>query len=417
MATAALLWLIFSLLGAVPFIISGTIPDPVDAVFETASGFSTTGSTILRDVEHIGEGLPFPKGMLFWRSFTHWVGGMGIIVLAIAIMPSSNDSLVLIQAESAGPEVGKLVPKGKNSSLYLYLIYAALTLFTIILLKIGGIPLFDSICNAMAIAGTGGFGITNSGMGFYNSVYIEGVTTITMILFGVNFSLYYYMCTGRFKEVKKNTELKVYFAVLAAATVLITANILPLYNGSIGESFRYAVFQVGSIMTSTGFTTANITDWPMLSKSILFLLVFIGACAGSTGGGFKVQRIVLLCKSAYRSIKKLIHPNSVNFVKSDGRIIPSDVVHGIYQYFVLYLLLIIVSVLIVSLNNMDFETTITSVVTCVNNIGPGYGKCASTFADFSVLSKIVFIFDMIMGRLEVLPFMILFSPKAWRRSF
>lgn len=409
---AALIWVLFSLAGALPFYLSGSIPHLCDAIFESVSGFTTTGSTILTDVESL------PRGMLFWRSFTHWVGGMGVLVLAIAIFPSSSHSMYLMRAECPGPQVSKLVPKGKNSAVYLYLIYAALTVVTVLLLIAGDMPVFDSICHAMGVAGTGGFSIKNEGISYYNSAYLEGVITGTMILFGVNFSLYYFMLIRRFREVRKNTELKVYFAILAIATIMLTVNIRPLYHAT-GTSLRYAAFQVASIMTSTGYGTADYNEWPLFSQMILILLMFIGACGGSTGGGFKVQRFVILCKSGALSFRRMLHPNSVNIVKADDKILNSNDVHGVMRYLVIYLLIMIVSMLLVSLNNADFGTTFSSVVTCINNIGPGINNVGpmENFSFLSDFSKSVLAFDMLLGRLECLPLLILFAPSVWRKSF
>lgn len=412
MVIAALLWVLFSLVGALPFYVSGWIPDFCDAVFESISGFTTTGSTILTNVEIL------PKGMLFWRSFTHWVGGMGVLVLAIAILPSSSDSIYLMRAECPGPQVSKLVPKGKNSAVYLYLIYTALTVVTVILLVAGGMPLFDSICHAMGIAGTGGFGIKNDGIAYYGSAYLEGVVTVTMILFGANFTLYYLMLVRRFREVRKNTELKVYLAILAISTLLVMWNIRPLYH-TIGKCFRFAVFQVASIMTSTGFATTDYNRWPLFSQMVLLLLMYIGACAGSTGGGFKVQRFVILFKSGVLSLRKMLHPNSVNIIKADDKTISSDSVHGVMRYLVIYLGLLILSLLLISLDNTDFGTAFSAVSTCINNIGPGLNAVGpmENFGGLSDFSKIVLAIDMLLGRLECLPLLILCIPSVWRKNF
>lgn len=408
----ALLWVIYPLIGAFPFYISGEIPHFADAVFESISGFTTTGATILTDIESLS------RGMLFWRSFTHWVGGMGVLVLAIAILPSSNESMYLMRAECAGPQVGKIVPKGKNSALYLYIIYSGLTLLTIIFLLFGGMPLFDSVCHAMGAAGTGGFGIKNAGIAYYNSAYIDGVLTVSMALFGVNFSLYYFILIRRFKDILKNTELKVYIAVIAIATGLIMLNIYPIYN-SVGKCFRYAVFQVSSIMTSTGFGTMDYTLWPEFSQMILMILMFVGACAGSTGGGLKVQRIIIMFKSAVKSIKKTLSPKSVNIVKSDDKAMDVETVHGVHAYIIIYIGLFFASMLLISLNNADFATTFSSVSTCINNIGPGLNKVgpSENFSFFSDLSKAVLSVDMLLGRLECFPLIILISPSVWRKKF
>lgn len=409
---AALLWVIYPIFGAMPFYISGEIPDIFDAIFESISGFTTTGSTILSDIEALS------KGMLFWRSFTHWVGGMGVLVLAIAILPSSGGTMYLMKAECAGPQVGKIVPKGKNSAAYLYVIYTALTVITIILLMFGGMPLFDSICHGMGIAGTGGFGIKNAGIAFYNSAYIEGVVTVTMILFGVNFSLYYFMLVRRFREVRKNTEVKVYLAIIAVATVLIMLNTFSLYD-SLGETFRYAVFQVAAVITSTGFANYDFNGWPVFSQTLLIILMYIGACAGSTGGGFKVQRFVIMFKSAVKYLKKLVHPNSVNIVKTDDKTMDIDVVHGVHNYLIIYLGFVFASLILISINNADFGTSFSAVSTCINNIGPGINKVGpvENFGFFSPFSKMVLSFDMLLGRLECLPMIILMSPSVWRKKF
>lgn len=408
----ALLWIVYPVAGALPFYISGEIPNFTDAVFESVSGFTTTGSTILSDVEAMS------KGMLFWRSFTHWVGGMGVLVLAVAILPSNVDSMHLMRAECPGPQVGKIVPKGKNSALYLYIIYAVLTILTLIFLLFGGMPFFDSVCHAMGTAGTGGFGIKNAGVAYYDSAYIDGVLTVGMILFGVNFSIYYYIVARRFENILKNTELKTYFGIMAAATVFIMINTGAIY-GSISKCFRYAIFQVSSIMTSTGFATADYSGWPEFSQTILLILMFIGACAGSTGGGLKVQRVIIMFKSAAKAIRKTLHPKSVYVLKGEDKSMDVATVHGVQTYFIIYIALILISVLFVSIDNADFATSFSSVVTCINNIGPGLERVGPTenFGFFSSLSKIVLSFDMLLGRLECLPVIILLSPNVWRKKF
>ncbi len=408
----ALMWVVYPIVGALPFWLSGEIPHFVDAVFESVSGFTTTGSTILTDVEALS------RGMLFYRSLTHWVGGMGVLVLAIAILPSSNDALTLMRAECAGPQVSKIVPKGKWSAAYLYIIYTVLTIITAVLLIAGGMPLFDSVCHAMGTAGTGGFGIKNDGVAFYNSSYIDAVITIMMALFGVNFSLYYYIIAKRLGDVWKNTEIKVYFIIMAVATGLIMIDIRGIYH-SFSGCLRYAGFQVSSIMTSTGFATADFTTWPGFSQMILVILMFIGACGGSTGGGFKVARVIILFKNSMRSLRKMLSPNSVNVVKSDSKTMDVQVVHSIQNYLSIYIGLLIVSLLFVAIDNADFSTTFSSVTTCINNIGPGLGKVGpiDNFSFYSDTSKITLTLDMLLGRLECLPMLILFSPSAWRRNF
>lgn len=413
-AIAALGWIILSFFGALPFYFSGEIPSFFDAIFESISGFTTTGSTILTDVEKLS------RGMLFWRSFTHWVGGMGVLVLTIALLPSdkNSSSLHMMRAECAGPQVGKIVPKGKFSALILYIIYGALTVIMIFFLLIGKMPLYDSVCNALATAGTGGFGITNAGISSYNSAYLEGVITVFMILFGINFNLYYFILIRRFSDIWKNTELKVYLGVIAISTALITANIHGIYN-TIGKSFRYAVFQVASIITSTGFATADFNVWPEFSKMLLIILMFVGACAGSTGGGFKVARFVIMFKTAKKSLKKMLHPNSVNVVKSDDKAIDTETVHGVHSYLIIYLGLMIISMLLISLNDFDFATSFTSVATCINNIGPGISKVGpmENFSIFSNFSKVILSIDMLLGRLECLPLIMICTPSMWKKKF
>lgn len=408
----AMLWIVLSVAGAMPFFISGEIPHFVDALFESISGFTTTGSTILTDVESLSH------GMLFWRSFTHWIGGMGILVFALAVLPSSKDSMYLMRAECPGPQVGKLVPKGKNTAVYMYSIYGVLTIITVILLCAGGMPLFDSVCHAMGTAGTGGFGIKNAGMAFYNSAYIDWVITIMMILFGVNFNIFYFMLIRRFKDVAKNLELRVYVIILVVSTLLISANIFPIYK-SAGESLRYAAFQVASVMTTTGFATADFNLWPAFSQTILIALMFIGACAGSTGGGFKVQRLIIVFKNTGKFFKKLIHPKSVNLITSEDKAMDSDTVHGVHSYLGIYIIIMMVSVLLVSLDNNDFATTFTSVTACFNNIGPGISKVGpmENFAFFSDFSKIILSLDMLLGRLECLPILIMLVPSVWKKKF
>lgn len=408
----ALMWVVYPIVGALPFWLSGEIPHFVDAVFESVSGFTTTGSTILTDVEALS------RGMLFYRSLTHWVGGMGVLVLAIAILPSSNDALTLMRAECAGPQVSKIVPKGKWSAAYLYIIYTVLTIITAVLLIAGGMPLFDSVCHAMGTAGTGGFGIKNDGVAFYNSSYIDAVITIMMAMFGVNFSLYYYIIAKRLGDVWKNTEIKVYFIIMAVATGLIMIDIRGIYH-SFSGCLRYAGFQVSSIMTSTGFATADYTTWPGFSQMILVILMYIGACGGSTGGGFKVARVIILFKNSMRSLRKMLSPNSVNVVKSDSKTMDVQVVHSIQNYLSIYIGLLIVSLLFVAIDNADFSTTFSSVTTCINNIGPGLNRVGplGNFSFYSDTSKITLTLDMLLGRLECMPMLILFSPSAWRRNF
>ena len=408
----ALMWVIYPIFGALPFYISGAIPNFIDAIFESISGFTTTGSTILTDIENL------PNGILFWRTFTHWIGGMGVLVFAIAIFPSSNDSMYLMRAECAGPQVGKIVPKGKNSARYLYSIYLGLTVLTTIFLILGGMPVFDSICHAMSTAGTGGFGLKNNSIVYYNSTYIDVVLTISMLLFGINFNMYYFLITKRLKDVFKNTELRVYLLIILIATILITIEIYPIYE-NVFTSLRFSSFQVVSIITSAGFATADYCQWSMLSQTILVILMFIGGCAGSTSGGLKVQRFIIMFKSAKKSIKQTLNPKSINIVTSDDKFLDISIVHGVHAYLIIYLGFFLVSLLLISLNNVDFSTSFTAVTTCINNIGPGLARVGPTenFSFFSNFSKIVLSIDMLLGRLECFPIIILFSPAIWRKKF
>ena len=403
----ALAWTVLSLFGALPFYLSGEIPSYIDAFFETVSGFTTTGSSILNNIEGL------THASLFWRSFSHWVGGMGVLVFVVAIMPEDNgSSLHILRAEMPGPIVGKLVSKLKVTAQILYKIYLVMTIIEVILLCVGGMPLFDSLMTSFGTAGTGGFGIKNTSIAFYDNVYYDVIITIFMFLFGVNFNLYYFMLLKQFGSVFKNEELKWYTGIVLGAALLISWNTVELY-GSFLEAFRYASFQVVSVVTTTGYITADYGTWPMFSQAILFILMFMGASAGSTGGGMKVSRIMIGVKNAKKELKQLIHPHAVTSIKMDGEIIEDSTVKSISAYFVLYFLLMFASFLIVSLDNMDFASTLSSVVTCLNNVGPGFNIVGpvGNFSTLSDLSKLVLSFDMLAGRLELFPFMILFMKK------
>ena len=414
-AVAALGWVFLSFFGALPFYISGQIPHFMDALFESISGFTTTGASILSDVEALS------KGMMFWRCLTHWVGGMGVLVLFVALIPSDkkSSSLQLMRAECPGPTVEKLVPKGRSSAMILYFLYGGLTLIMIVFLLIGGMPLYDSICHAMGTAGTGGFNVKNAGLGFYQSAYLEGVVTVFMILFGINFNIYYFLIMRKFVGIYKNTELKVYLGTIFVSISVIIANTMNygVYH-SFSKALRYASFQVGSIMTSTGYATADFDGWPELSKTILIILMFIGACAGSTGGGFKVSRVVILFKTAHRSLRKALHPKSVNVVKSDDKALDIETVHNVSSYFIIYIMIFFASLLLVSINNFDFSTSFSSVTACLNNIGPGISKVGPmmNYQPLSDLTKSVLSIDMLLGRLECLPLLMLISPAMWSRK-
>lgn len=412
LVVVSLAWFIISIIGALPFYISGAIPSFVDCFFETVSGFTTTGATILSNVEGLS------KSLLFWRSFTHWLGGMGVLVLATAIFSTkSTRTTYVMKAEMPGPGADKLVSKWQFSIRILYTIYTALTVIETVLLVMGGMPLFDSILHAFGTAGTGGFGTKNSSVAFYNSAYIDYVIGIFMVLFAANFSIYYLLLMRRYRQAAVNDEIKWYIGIVLSVTLIIAFNIMSTY-GSFEQAFRYSFFQVASIMSTTGYSTTDFATWPALSQSLLVAVMFIGGCVGSTGGGFKVKRFVVLVKTAVCEIKRTISPRSVQSVKMDGKSLEPSMVSGILGYFVVYALLIIVSVLIVSMDNMDLTTTFTAVMATVNNIGPGLGAVGpmGNFGDFSVLSKIVMSIGMLAGRLEIYPVLVLALPYTWKRS-
>lgn len=406
-------WILWSLFGALPFYISGAIPSYVDALFETVSGFTTTGSTILTNIDYM------PYGMNFWRCLTHWIGGMGVLVFVMVIVSlEDKNSMHLMRAEVPGPETDKLVPKARDTAKILYGMYLVLTVVQVIFLLCGGMNLYDSIIHAFSTAGTGGFNNHQDSVMYYNSAYIEGVLTVFMILFGINFNMYYLLLLKKVKDVFKNEEVRAYLGIIFGATALITVNIVKMY-GSILEAFRYAVFQVASVITTTGFASYDFDKWPEFSKAILLGVMMIGACAGSTGGGVKVSRILILLKSVKLEMNRLIHPKSVNIVKVNGKKVKEDTIQGVHVYFSAYVAIFIVSVLLISLDKFDFATNFSGVLTTMSNVGPGIAKLgpAYTFADFSDFSKIVFCLDMLIGRLEIFPFLMLFSPNMWRRKF
>ena len=408
--SVGLSWVALSVMGALPFVISGSIPHPVDALFETVSGFTTTGSSILSDVEAL------PKCMLFWRSFTHWVGGMGVLVFMLTILPMSGGyHMNLMRAESPGPSVERFVPTVKSTAKILYGIYIFLTLVEIVLLLIGKMPLFDALTLTFGTAGTGGFGIKNDSIGSYTT-YQQTVITIFMILFGVNFNVYFLFLLKKIRQGLKNEELRAYLGIILGAILLITVNIAGKF-GNPFLAFHHAAFQVGSIITTTGYSTVDFNTWPTFSKTVLVLLMFIGASAGSTGGGIKVSRIVILAKSVKKELKQYLHPHSISKIKMDGKPVEHEVVRSINVFLIAYLLIYAVSILIVSLDNFDFTTTFTSVAATINNIGPGLDLVgpAANFGILSVPSKLVLIFDMLAGRLEIFPLLLLFVPDTWRK--
>ncbi len=411
-AIVSLAWIFLSLFGTMPFIISGSIPSFVDALFETTSGFSTTGASILTEVENL------PKGILFWRSFTHWVGGMGVLVLMLAIVPSVKANTIhILQAESPGPNPGKLVPKMGQTVKILYLIYFVLTSVLVVFLLLAGMPLYDSLVHAFGTAGTGGFSIRNAGIGSYGSVTIDVIITVFMLLFGVNFSLYYQSIKGDLKSSLRDAEFRFYLGIVLTSIVLITLNIYGSVFDSLLESLRHSAFQVSSIITTTGYATTDFNLWPSFSKSILVLLMFIGASAGSTGGGIKCMRIVLLIKAARREIVRIIHPRSVYAVKLGGKVVDEETLSGVIMFFFTYIFIFVISVLIVSLDGKDLISNFTAVTSSISNIGPGLGIVGpmGNFSEYSILSKLVFSFCMLAGRLEIFPVLLLLAPTSWKR--
>lgn len=411
-ASVALAWVYLSAIGALPFFLSGAVPSYIDSLFETVSGFTTTGATILPDIESM------PKGLLFWRSFTHWIGGMGVLVFLMAIIPlAGSRSMYLMRAESPGPTVGKLVPRAKSSALILYGIYFALTALEIVILLLCGMPPYDSVTTAFSTAGTGGFGVTNTSIMAYGSPAIENVLTAFQLLFGVNFTLYFLALMGRPLTALRSEELRWYLGIFAVATAVITASILPETEG-LGMALRLAAFQSASVMSSTGFASADFNGWPELAQATLLLLMIIGACAGSTGGGFKVSRMAILVKSVRREISRMIHPRQVAHIKFEGKTVEAETTHGVLVYLAVYVMLLIVGVLLIALNGFDFTTTFTSVLTTVNNVGPGLARIGpmDNFALFSPLSKAVLSGLMLFGRLEIFPMLLLLSPSVWRRQ-
>jgi len=405
-------WLFLSLFGALPFTISGYIPNYIDAFFETMSGFTTTGASILRDLDSMAPSL------LFWRSFTHWIGGMGVLVFVMAIMPLGGDrSMHIMRAEVPGPVVGKLVPKMRNTALLLYAIYTVMTLILVILLLAGGMNLFEALLYSFGAAGTGGFTMSNAGIIGFDSVYIDVVITVFMFLFGINFSLFYYVLIRKFKLFFQNEELQVYLGIVLTAALLIALNILPQY-GNFFTAFRYSVFQVSSIITTTGFSTADFNLWPQLSKTILLLLMIVGACAGSTGGGLKVSRAILLFKSGKREMGRMLHPRAVSAVRINGKAVDNVLVNATLVYLVMYAIILAISCLVLSLDPLcDTETTLSAVLACLNNIGPGLGAVGpmANYGSLTILSKLVLTLNMLIGRLEIFPVLLLCTRGAWKR--
>ena len=411
-AVVAFSWILVSFFGGLPFYFSGYVPSLVDCFFETVSGFTTTGATILTDVEAL------PRGLLFWRSFTHWGGGMGVLVLSLALIPKMGArSIHLMRAESPGPSTDKLVPRVANNAKILYGIYVGLSVLMVIALLLCGLDLYDSVVHMFGAAGTGGFGTYGDSIAHFNSAAVDVVIGVFMALFGVNFSLYYFLLRRNWRAALGNSELRLYVSILLGASVIIALNILPLYGQNFFTALRYSFFQCSSIMTTTGYATADFDLWPQLSRTLLVVLMFIGASAGSTGGGIKVIRLQLLMKSLVRDIRSTVHPKSVNTVKLDGHTVDESVLSGVLGFFFAYMLILLGAMLVVSLDGFSFETNFTAVVATLSNIGPGLGMVGpvGNYAAFSDLSKLVLSMCMLIGRLEIFPILMLFAPSAWRQ--
>lgn len=408
--TVAFGWIVLSFFGCMPFVISGEIPHIIDAMFEIVSGFTTTGSSIIPQVEDMS------RATLMWRSFSHWIGGMGILVFILAILPMAGDyNMHIMRAESPGPSVGKLVPKLRITAKLLYSIYLGMTIVMVILLLVGGMPLFDSICMSFGAAGTGGFSCRNFGQAGY-TIYQQGVITVFMLLFGVNFNVYFLMLIRRPREAFRCEELRGYLAAVAISILLITINIRSLFP-SLFMAFHQAAFQVSSIITTTGYATVDYNQWPEFSKCILLLIMFIGACAGSTGGGMKVSRVMIAFKEVKKEMSAVIHPRSVKVLKYEGKALDHNVLRSLNAYIILYFLIFGISLLIVSLDNFDFMTSFSAVAANLNNIGPGMSMVGpvSNYSSLSYLSKTVLIFDMLAGRLELFPMLVIMSPGTWKQ--
>lgn len=407
--SVSLSWVVLSLFGALPFWISGEIPSFTDAFFEAVSGFTTTGASILSDVEALSH------CMLFWRSFTHWIGGMGVLVFVLAVFPMrGGQTMFLMKAESPGPSVEKLVPRVRTTATILYVVYTVMTFAEIFLLAVTGMPLFDAVTLSLGTAGTGGFGILNDSVGSY-APHLQVIITVFMILFGVNFNVYYLFLRKKVKAAFQSEEVRVYLGIILVSALVIAWNIRKMFHDP-WEALRHAFFQVASIITTTGFSTADFDQWPALSTAILVALMFVGACAGSTGGGVKVSRVILMVKSVFKELFTVNHPHGVRTVKLDGRTVENQTVRSVHIFISMYALIFVISVLLISLDNFDFTTNFTAVAATINNIGPGLSGVGPTanFGIFSVLSKYVLAFDMLAGRLELLPLIMLFAPMTWK---
>lgn len=405
-------WILLSLLGALPFVFSGAIPHYIDAVFETVSGFTTTGATILTEIESL------PRGILFWRSFTHWVGGMGVLVFMMAILPADNSrAMHLLRAEVPGPQKGKIVPKLRQSALILYGIYLVLTLAEVVALLIARLPLYDAVVTALGTAGTGGFGVKNASIAGYASPAAEWIIAVFMLIFGINFNIYFFMLVGRVRDIFKNEELRTYLIIVLAATAVITLNTLSLFDG-FGDALRAAFFQTTSVISTTGYVTENFDLWPSLSKIVLLCLMLFGASAGSTAGGLKISRVIILIKGGMRELRHILRPRSVNVTRLDGEALPDETVRTTGNYLIIYCAILICGTLLVSIDGFSLESTFSAVLACLSNVGPGLGVVGpiGNFSVLSYFSKIVLSLIMLIGRLEIFPLLVFFMPSTWRRA-
>lgn len=409
----ALAWVLVSLVGAVPFVISKEIPNFVDALFESVSGFTTTGASILTDIEALSH------SMLFWRSFSHWIGGMGILVFVLALIPNQEGgSMHILRAESTGPNVGKIVSKMNITARILYAIYTVLTLVCFIFLVAGKMPVFDAICHSLGTAGTGGFSVYNTSIGHYNNTYFEMVIAVFMFIFGVNFNVYYLILIGKFTDVLKTEEVRTYFIIVILATLIIALDIMTLYE-NFGEAIRHSFFQVTSIISTTGYTSTDFNAWPTFAKIILFMLMAIGSCAGSTAGGLKISRLIILSKSSITDMRKMLHPRQVIRTKLDGDPISEDTIRNTKAYFVAYVGITVLSILLISIEKYGgFETNVSAVIACFNNVGPGFELVGplSNYSGYSIFSKLILSIDMLAGRLEIFPILLLFTPTTWHKN-
>ena len=410
-AIVAIAWILMSAVGAIPYVISGEIPSYVDAFFETVSGFTTTGASVLTNVEDLS------KGILFWRSFTHWLGGMGVLIFIMAILPhESGRSIHILRAEMPGPMVGKITPKLKETARILYLIYIAMTIIETILLKIGGMPLYESLLHAFGTAGTSGFGIKSDSLAGY-APHLQWMIMIFMLLGGINFNLYYLIFAKQFKAVANGTEIRIYFGIILVSGIAVTINILPLYDG-LAEAIRQAFFHVSSLITTTGYSISNYALWPSFSKTLLLVLMFIGGCAGSTAGGIKILRYILVFKAIFRDIKQMLHPSAVASIRFDGKIVDDKTINGISLYFAVYFIIFFIVLLLLSFEPFDFETNFTATAACFNNIGAGLGEVGplGNYAAYSPAAKLLLVFTMLLGRLEIFPILMLIMPSFWNKK-